>query len=114
MKIPRKDDTAKRVITVGGGKGGVGKSIVASNLALAIAQTGSRVVLVDCDLGAANQHVLFGIDRPKPGIQALLDHKIESLDQGLTPTHHPNLHLMAGTWASGGVATGRHKNGSIE
>lgn len=108
MKIPGKDDTAKRVITVGGGKGGVGKSIVASNLALAIAQTGSRVVLVDCDLGAANQHVLFGIDRPKPGIQGLLDHKIESLDQGLTPTPHPNLHLVAGTGASVGAANINH------
>ncbi len=108
MKIPGKDDFAKRVITVGGGKGGVGKSIVASNLALAIAQTGSRVVLVDCDLGAANQHVLFGIDRPKPGIQGLLDRKIDSLDDGLTPTPHPNLQLVAGTGASVGAANINH------
>lgn len=108
MKIPGKDDLAKRVITVGGGKGGVGKSIVASNLALAIAQAGSRVVLVDCDLGAANQHVLFGIDRPKPGIQGLLDRKIDSLDEGLTPTPHPNLHLVAGTGAAVGAANINH------
>ena len=46
---------------------------------MAMAQAGSRVVLVDCDLGAANQHVLFGIDRPKPGLQGLLDTKISSL-----------------------------------
>jgi flagellar biosynthesis protein FlhG len=108
MKIPGKDDPAKRIITVGGGKGGVGKSIVASNLAIAIAEGGSRVVLVDCDLGAANQHVLFGIDRPKPGIQGLLDRKIESLDEGLTPTPHPNLHLVAGTGASVGAANINH------
>jgi flagellar biosynthesis protein FlhG len=108
MKIPGKDDTAKRIITVGGGKGGVGKSIVASNLALAIAQAGSRVVLVDCDLGAANQHVLFGIDRPKPGIQGLLDRKIDSLDDGLTPTPHANLQLVAGTGASVGAANINH------
>ena len=61
-------DSTERIITVGGGKGGVGKSIVSSNLAVAMAQNGSKVVLVDCDLGAANQHVLFGIDRPdSPG-----------------------------------------------
>jgi flagellar biosynthesis protein FlhG len=108
MKIPGKDDPAKRIITVGGGKGGVGKSIVASNLAIAIAERGSRVVLVDCDLGAANQHVLFGIDRPKPGIQGLLDRKIESLEEGLTPTPHPNLHLVAGTGASVGAANINH------
>ncbi len=108
MKIPGKDNPAKRIITVGGGKGGVGKSIVASNLSLAIAESGARVVLVDCDLGAANQHVLFGIDRPKPGIQGLLDRKIDSLEEGLTPTPHPNLQLVAGTGASVGAANINH------
>ena len=108
MKTPGKDDSAKRFITIGGGKGGVGKSLVASNLAMAMAQAGSRVVLVDCDLGAANQHVLFGIDRPKPGIQGLLDKKITSLADGLTPTQHPNLHLVAGTGASVGAANISH------
>jgi len=108
MKTPGKDDSAKRFITIGGGKGGVGKSLVASNLAMAMAQAGSRVVLVDCDLGAANQHVLFGIDRPKPGIQGLLDKKISSLEEGLTPTQHPNLHLVAGTGASVGAANINH------
>jgi flagellar biosynthesis protein FlhG len=108
MRIPGQENSPKRFITVGGGKGGVGKSIVASNLALAIAQMGSRVVLVDCDLGAANQHVLFGIDRPKPGIQALLDRKIDSLQDGLTSTPHPNLHLVAGTGASMGAANINH------
>jgi flagellar biosynthesis protein FlhG len=108
MRMPGQDNSPKRFITIGGGKGGVGKSIVASNLALAIAQTGSRVVLVDCDLGAANQHVLFGVDRPKPGIQGLLDRKIDSLEEGLTPTPHPNLHLVAGTGAAMGAANINH------
>lgn len=108
MKIPGKDEGTKRFITVGGGKGGVGKSLVASNLSLAMAQSGSRVVLVDCDLGAANQHVLFGIDRPKPGIQGLLDRKIQNLEDGLTPTPHPNLQLVAGTGASVGAANINH------
>lgn len=108
MRIPGQDKSPKRFITIGGGKGGVGKSIVASNLALAIAQTGARVVLVDCDLGAANQHVLFGVDRPKPGIQGLLDRKIDALGEGLTPTPHPNLHLVAGTGAAMGAANINH------
>ena len=108
MRIPGQDNLPKRFITIGGGKGGVGKSIVASNLAIAIANTGARVVLVDCDLGAANQHVLFGIDRPKPGIQGLIDHKIDSFDEGLTPTPHPKLHLVAGTGASMGAANINH------
>lgn len=108
MKIPAHDSSPTRFIAVGGGKGGVGKSIVAANLAIAIAEQGARVVLVDCDLGAANQHVLFGIDRPLPGLQALLDKKINSLDEAMTPTPHPNLHLVAGTGAAVGAANINH------
>ncbi len=66
------------------------------------------MVLVDCDLGAANQHVLFGIDRPNPGLQALIDRKIESLEEALTPTPLPNLHLVAGTGAAVGAANITH------
>ena len=108
MKSPTPSNATKRIITVGGGKGGVGKSIVASNLAAALAQNGSKVVLVDCDLGAANQHVLFGIDRPNSGLQALIDRKIESLEEALTPTSLPNLHLVAGTGAAVGAANITH------
>jgi flagellar biosynthesis protein FlhG len=108
LKSPTPSSATKRIITVGGGKGGVGKSIVSSNLAAALAQRGSRVVLVDCDLGAANQHVLFGIDRPTSGLQALIDRKIESLEEALTPTPLPNLHLVAGTGAAVGAANITH------
>ncbi|HVR62728.1 MAG TPA: P-loop NTPase [Polyangia bacterium] len=108
MKSPTQTNGAARIITIGGGKGGVGKSIISSNLAVAMAQNGHRVVLVDCDLGAANQHVLFGIDRPLPGLQALIDRKIDSLTPALTPTALPNLHLVAGTGASVGAANISH------
>jgi flagellar biosynthesis protein FlhG len=108
LKSPTPSNSTKRIITVGGGKGGVGKSIVSSNLAAALAQNGSKVVLVDCDLGAANQHVLFGIDRPNSGLQALIDRKIETLDEALTPTPLPNLHLVAGTGAAVGAANITH------
>jgi flagellar biosynthesis protein FlhG len=108
LKSPTPASATKRIITVGGGKGGVGKSIVSSNLAATLALRGSRVVLVDCDLGAANQHVLFGIDRPLPGLQALLDRKIDSLEEALTPTPLANLKLVAGTGAAVGAANITH------
>ncbi len=108
MKSPTPSNATKRIITVGGGKGGVGKSIISSNLAAALALRGSKVVLVDCDLGAANQHVLFGIDRPVPGIQALIERKIDSLENALTPTPLPNLHLIAGSGAAVGAANITH------
>ncbi|MDC0662151.1 MinD/ParA family protein [Marinobacter sp. SS21] len=50
-----------QVIAITGGKGGVGKSNVSVNLAIALAQKGRRVVLLDADLGLANIDVLLGI-----------------------------------------------------
>lgn len=50
-----------QVIAVTGGKGGVGKSNVSVNLAIALAEMGQRVVVLDADLGLANIDVLLGI-----------------------------------------------------
>lgn len=50
-----------RVVAVTGGKGGVGKSTVALNLACAAQQQGKRVMLLDADLGLANIHVMLGL-----------------------------------------------------
>lgn len=50
-----------QVIAVTGGKGGVGKTNVSVNLALALADLGRRVVLLDADLGLANVDVLLGL-----------------------------------------------------
>lgn len=83
-----------------GGKGGVGKSIVALNLASALAVQGRRVVIADMDLGAANQHLLLGIPRPGPGLKALLDKSVAEAKDCLCETPVPNLRLLAGT---GGV-----------
>jgi flagellar biosynthesis protein FlhG len=82
----------------------VGKSIVSLNLAVTLAQLGKRVVLADMDLGAANQHLLLGITRPKSGLQALLDKTAENPDDVLTPTALTNLYLLAGTSAVLGAA----------
>jgi len=82
-----------RVVSVGGGKGGVGKSVVAANLAVAMAQRGARVVLVDADLGAANQHTLFGIARPGPGVEAFLDGSLAELAQAEVESGVPGLRL---------------------
>lgn len=49
-----------RVIAVTSGKGGVGKSNIAVNLALALAQRGQRVLIIDVDLGMANVDLLLG------------------------------------------------------
>ena len=59
------------VIAITSGKGGVGKSNVAVNLAIQLASAGKQVVLLDADLGLANADVLCGID-----LQSNLSHVI--------------------------------------
>jgi flagellar biosynthesis protein FlhG len=97
-----------QIITIAGGKGGVGKSIIASNLAVAIAQLGRHVVLVDLDLGAANQHLLLGVARPRAGVPALIEGSIEDANDAISPTPIPNLSLVAGSGAVLGAANISH------
>ena len=51
-------------LSVGSGKGGVGKSMLAANLAIFLAKAGRRVCLADLDLGGADIHILFGMFAP--------------------------------------------------
>jgi MinD-like ATPase involved in chromosome partitioning or flagellar assembly len=55
------DRRAPQVLVVGAALPGAGKSVVASNLAVAIGGLGRQVTLVDLDLGAPRQHALFGV-----------------------------------------------------
>ena len=52
------------IIAVGGGKGGVGKSLVSANLAVKLAASGWRVLAIDMDIGGANLHTYFGLPTP--------------------------------------------------
>ena len=56
---------ARRILSVGGGKGGIGKSLISANLGIALARRGQRVVLVDADLGGANLHTTLGLELPR-------------------------------------------------
>jgi len=55
----------RRILVVSGAKGGVGKTVFATNLALYLATIGRQVVMVDADAGGANAHTCLGIDRPR-------------------------------------------------
>lgn len=53
-----------KIIAIASGKGGVGKTNIAVNLAIALSRLGRRVVLVDADLGTANADVLLNVQSP--------------------------------------------------
>lgn len=85
------------IVSIASGKGGVGKSFVASNLGYLLAEKGKRVVLADLDVGGADLHILFGIFKPKHHLGHFLQKDIKQLDDALIDIEFSkNLYLLAG------------------
>ncbi|MBH0196647.1 MAG: P-loop NTPase [Nitrospira sp.] len=86
------------LISVASGKGGVGKSIVSVNLALALAKAGRKVILADLDVGGADAHIMFGELNPPVTLTDFLNKRVNRLEDVAIPVaFHPNLRLIAGT-----------------
>ncbi|MFZ4739358.1 MAG: P-loop NTPase, partial [Bradymonadia bacterium] len=84
------------VIAFGGGKGGVGKSLVCSAVATAMARTGARVVLLDADLGAANMHTLLGVTNPATTLDDFWSGRIPDIEGVCLSTPIDGLRLLSG------------------
>lgn len=107
-----KSDSEKRegpcLWAVGGGKGGVGKSMVTSNLAIALARRGRRIILVDADLGGGNLHTILGIKKPHRTLSDFMNREVASLDDVICETGIPNLSLVSGSGAFLAMANPKH------
>jgi len=98
-----------QIIPVAGGKGGVGKSLMAANLAIALARTGKRTYLIDMDLGASNLHLILGEYGAKKGIGTFLA-KASTFEETIIKTQYENLFFVPGDSEIPGYAALRAKH----
>jgi flagellar biosynthesis protein FlhG len=93
IEAPEAPHRVRRLIAVGGGRGGVGKSLVASNLAVYFAQLGKGVVLVDADTTGSNLHAHFGLPAGKTEMDLEAENPA-ALERSLVQTAVPGLRLL--------------------
>src|SRR5688572_19057895 len=82
----------RRFLAVSGGKGGVGKSTIALNLALSYAKAGHRTLAIDGDFGMADLNLLLGVAPERSLLEVVVG--TASLDEVLIERH--GIHLLPG------------------
>jgi flagellar biosynthesis protein FlhG len=82
--------------SIGGGKGGIGKSMVTLGLGVSLARLGKRVILIDGDLGGANLHTLMGVRYPHVSLEHFLTKKVDRLEDTVIETAVEGIGLICG------------------
>lgn len=101
-------ETEKRVWAIGGGKGGIGKTLLTSNMAVYLSWLNKRVVVIDMDLGGANLHTSLGVEVPHRTLSDLIMGRVERMEELAQPTPIRNLRLISGAHDSVGIANLHH------
>lgn len=96
------------IIPIASGKGGVGKSFLAANLSIALAELGKKVIAADLDFGGSNLHTCFGMHNTHPGIGDYLRARYGKLEDLLVKTNTDNLQFLAGDARSPFMANMHH------
>lgn len=86
----------RQVWSIGGGKGGIGKSLLTAALGFQLARLGRRVVLVDADLGGANLHTCLGLSGPALTLGDFICRRAQRIEDVLVETGVPGLRLISG------------------
>ncbi len=102
------DDLKNKMWALGGGKGGVGKSIVSLMLGTMLARKGKKVILVDADLGGSNLHTLSGIKYPLFTLADFIQRRVESIEEVIMSTPIDNLRIICGADDILGLANPKH------
>ena len=105
--LPLSSQKSSKIWAIGGGKGGVGKSLMTANLSICLALMGHKVIAIDLDLGGANLHTCLGIPIPDKTLSDYLDRKVMDISELQTPTLIENLSIISGAKDSLGIANMR-------
>lgn len=85
------------ILPVGGGKGGIGKSMLTANIAIRLASLGHKVSVVDLDLGAANLHTCLGMPQPQTGMSEFFHGNVSTFaETGMHTDYVKNLTVYGG------------------
>jgi flagellar biosynthesis protein FlhG len=98
----------KEIIAIGGGKGGVGKSFLASNLGILLAKSNKKAVLIDADLGGANLHTCLGIAAPEVTLSDFITQSYLRIEDVILRTSLDNLMLISGAQDFLGIANPKY------
>ncbi|MGH7597033.1 MAG: AAA family ATPase [bacterium] len=97
-----------KVISVAGGKGGIGKTMICASLSMALAESGLRVTLVDADLGGANLHTVLGLYMPNKTLHDFIQRRVKTLEETAISTPIEGLKLVCGAPGIVGFANIAH------
>ena len=95
-ELNTENKSTPKILAVGGGKGGAGKSVFSTIMAFWLARIGHRTVLMDVDLGGANLHTLLGIKSPDRTLNDFITRKFGELEDICIDTSEKNLRLISG------------------
>lgn len=87
----------RQIWSLGGGKGGIGKSLLTASLGWQLSRMGKRVVLVDADLGGANLHTCLGLSTPpEHTLGDFIRRRVERIEDVAVETGYTGLRLISG------------------
>ena len=86
----------KNITAIAGPKGGVGKSTISANLAIALSRLGKKVIAVDLDLGASNLHAIFGMRNSKYSLDDFIQNRVKNLTDIILDTDIDNVGIIRG------------------
>jgi len=95
-ELNTENKSTPKILAVGGGKGGAGKSVFSTIMSFWLARMGNRTVLMDVDLGGANLHTLLGIKSPDRTLNDFITKKFGELEDICIDTSEKNLRLISG------------------